>query len=152
MTLNYTTDGATYNEESRCWEWRDDEGKYHNEHGPALIYDKEGSEEWCFHGVFHRDGAPAIINPEGDEIWYCNGYIHRDDDDGPAASFADGSMFWVLHGVKHRIGGHAVVRADGENEWWVDGERIYDDEAYKEACFEYRRTHDGATTKGRLAA
>jgi hypothetical protein len=53
----------------------DEEGKEHNDHGPAIIYE-DGTKAWMKHGVLHRDDGPALITPKGDMMWFYDGVLH----------------------------------------------------------------------------
>jgi len=64
----------------------DENGRLHNEDGPAYIGYEDGKEStiiWYKHGTIHRDDGPAQIFPllEITE-WLRNGKLHRED--GPA--------------------------------------------------------------------
>ena len=47
-------------------------------------------------GLWHRDNGPAAIYPDGTRAWYQHGKLHRDD--GPAAIFSDGTQEWYWLG------------------------------------------------------
>jgi hypothetical protein len=51
---------------------RDDNGLYHCENGPALVY-ANGDQEWFQHGRHHREDGPAIIWGDKKE-WWLDGY------------------------------------------------------------------------------
>ncbi len=118
--------------------WRDKDGKWHRDDGPAVIR-ADGTQEWYQHGYLHRDGEPAVIRPDGAQEWRQNDNLHRDDgpawigpdgsqewwqngqrhrDDGPAVIEADGTQWWCQHGRVHRDDGPAVIKADGTREWY----------------------------------
>jgi hypothetical protein len=41
--------------------WYDDDGNYHRDNGPAIIYNSRyGNSEWQQHGKLHRLDGPAI--------------------------------------------------------------------------------------------
>lgn len=83
------------------------------------------------------------------EIWALNDKFHRED--GPALVRGNTEVRYCIHGKKHRLDGPARVFGNGECMWYVNGVRFEDDgDEYEEACFEYRRTHEGTMTKGRL--
>ena len=52
--------------------WRNPQGIYHNEDGPAVIY-QSGSQYWYIHGDRHRENGPAIIYANGEKCWRING-------------------------------------------------------------------------------
>lgn len=43
-------------------------------------------------GLYHREDGPAIEWFNGSKAWYVNGKCHRED--GPAIMLYDGSIFW----------------------------------------------------------
>ena len=61
----------------------DDEGRYHCDNGPAIIY-ANGAKKWYKHGLLHREDGPAIIDAVGNKAWHRDGELHRDQNDGPA--------------------------------------------------------------------
>jgi len=50
----------------------DENNKFHNESGPALIY-KTGTKMWFKHGIQHREDGPAYERTDGYKAWYLNG-------------------------------------------------------------------------------
>ncbi len=115
--------------------WKDIDGKFHREDGPAIIK-TDGSYAWFFHGVIHRNGGPAIesILPNNlSELytknnikhqtkkteWFNQGFKHRID--GPAVEDYNGDTFWYLFGELHREDGPAVEYHDGKQEWFIHG-------------------------------
>ena len=50
----------------------DDMGKYHNEHGPAVITES-GNKYWFKSGLLHREDGPAIEYISGENKHYLNG-------------------------------------------------------------------------------
>ena len=89
--------------------WLDENGEFHREDGPAVIWPKgemiydnhtgeelpDPLEEWFFHGEPHRIGGPAKIWNNGVKEWFLNGECHRED--GPAFENSDGYKQWWLH-------------------------------------------------------
>jgi len=53
-----TVPAKTVRENGRI-EWRDKEGKFHREDGPALDVPHEGARAWYIHGKLHREDGPA---------------------------------------------------------------------------------------------
>lgn len=53
-------------------------------------------------GRFHRDGGPAVITDSGDLRWYRHGKRHRTD--GPAVTYHVGSLgrMWIVNDVHIR--------------------------------------------------
>lgn len=96
----------------------DDNGKSHNDDGPA-VETLRGGKEWKQHGVFHRANGPAKVEPGRRLGWYFNGKLHRED--GPAIEYADGRKRWYRHGVRHREDGPAFINADGTERWYING-------------------------------
>ncbi len=106
-------------------EHMDEDGHYHRDDGPALIY-ADGTQIWYQHGERHRDNGPALIWPDGMQEWWQHGEIHRDD--GPAIITPMGGQFWYQHGEWHRDDGPAVVRANGTQEWYWHGKQVTKEE------------------------
>lgn len=100
------TKGATFNGTgTSTWEdgthtWYNASGRYHREHGPAIIH-SNGTTRWFLNGKLHRRGAPAVLVSNGCEKWFINGRYHRVD--GPADD----------------------KRSDGKVRWFVQGEQVY---------------------------
>ena len=53
----------------------DREGREHNDHGPAIIYE-DGTEAWMKHGKLHCDHGPALITADGNMMWFYDGVLH----------------------------------------------------------------------------
>lgn len=68
---------------------------YHCESGPAVIK-TNGTKEWWFNGMKHRNCGPAVIKDDGTKEWWFNGKLHRED--GPAVIYANNSKEWWLNG------------------------------------------------------
>jgi hypothetical protein len=51
--------------------WRDANGKYHRDDGPA-VEDADGHKEWYQHGRQHREDGPAIKWANGIKEWWLN--------------------------------------------------------------------------------
>lgn len=73
-------------------------------------------------GQFHREDGPAFEYANGTKAWWLNGKCHRED--GPAVIWANGDKHWLLHHKRHRLDGPAIMRLDGTNEWWVNGVQV----------------------------
>jgi len=86
----------TYNEYWERWVWRNSQGQYHREDGPAIEYDG-GTKIWYQNGRCHREDGPALEFANGDKSWYRNGILHRED--GPAVELIDGYKEYWVHGV-----------------------------------------------------
>ena len=52
--------------------WYNDQGQYHCEHGPAVIF-SDGTKGWFINGKRHNENGPAIIYDIGNKYWYLNG-------------------------------------------------------------------------------
>jgi hypothetical protein len=79
-----------------------------------------GTKEWKNeNGQYHRDDGPAVIYPSGTKAWYKNGQLHRDD--GHAVIFRDGTKHWYINDQLHRNDGPALIRPDGTQEWYIKG-------------------------------
>lgn len=79
-------------------EWKNEDGKFHREDGPAIEWNNE-YKAWWFKGKLHRE-------------------------DGPAIEHKDGSKFWWVDGNRHRLDGPAIERCDGSKEWWIEGKEL----------------------------
>ena len=42
----------------------------------------DGALNWLEEGLYHRDGAPAVVHADGSTEWWSHGWLHRED--GPA--------------------------------------------------------------------
>lgn len=113
-------------------QWRDKNGKFDRQVGPARISFEDGEwfDHWYQAGVLHRKGKPAVIGNRGSEIWYNNGKISRTDgrpavtmhifiNDEPVCE-----QQWRVNNEAHRVEGAAVVRSNGEQEYWVGGRQV----------------------------
>ncbi len=56
-------------------EWRNSNGYYHNENGPAVIW-SNGTKFWYIEGRRHREDGPAIEWFDGKQNWYLNGVFY----------------------------------------------------------------------------
>jgi hypothetical protein len=91
------------------------------------VIDKLGNKRWRdANGNYHRDDGPAVISERGGKRWYLNGKFHRDD--GPAIEWSDGAKSWYLNGKCHRDDGPAIEQADGENYWYLNDRYLSFDE------------------------
>lgn len=77
-----------------CVTWRDDDGNYHREEGPAVV-SSDRSQEWFFDDRRHRIDGPAVEYANGYKEWWVNGNLHRED--GPAVVSADGRKEWFIN-------------------------------------------------------
>jgi hypothetical protein len=77
-------------------EYRDENGQWHREDGPA--YEDASGKFWYWHGKFHRQDGPAIEDADGGKFWYWHGQFHRED--GPAWEYADGTKEWYWYDQK----------------------------------------------------
>ncbi len=108
----------------------DEQGKWHRDDGPALIW-TNGTQEWYQHGEKHRDDGPAVISTNGAQFWYRHGERHRDD--GPARIWPDGTQHWYQHGELHREDGPAVInlaatQPDDIQVWYWHGQEATEEE------------------------
>ena len=85
--------------------WRNENGQFHREDGPAVIY-PNGDKFWCINDQYHREDGPAIIYENGTQIWWINGKLNRED--GPAIIYFDGPKEWWVNGKRHRLDGPAI--------------------------------------------
>ena len=88
-------------------EWRNKEGKYHREDGPAREWPAQGAKAWYRNGKLHRDDGPAMEGPLG-KSWYRKGKRHREE--GPAVEHADGRKEWYRHGKELTALEFAAIR------------------------------------------
>jgi antitoxin component YwqK of YwqJK toxin-antitoxin module len=141
------TKSKKYQDEYGNIEYRDQQGRLHNDHQSAVRC-KSGVRVWYKHGKRHRTDGPAIKHPNGDYQWYENGKLHRTD--GPAvkqrqAHYYDGApdiiqyrwyqkghlyktetdwgdITYFRNGRLHRTDGPAVITRS-RCEWWRNGVR-----------------------------
>jgi hypothetical protein len=66
---------------------------------PKLEVDRYGNKWWYLNGDFHNEDGPALIYDNGSKHWYLHGERHRED--GPAIEYYDGTMFWYLNGKRY---------------------------------------------------
>jgi hypothetical protein len=88
-------------------EWRNKEGKYHREDGPAREWPAQGAKAWYRNGKLHREDGPAMEGPLG-KSWYRKGKRHREE--GPAVEYADGRKEWYRHGKELTAAEFAAIR------------------------------------------
>jgi hypothetical protein len=74
-------------------EWRNEQGKYHREDGPAVEY-TDGTKMWYLNGKPHRLDGPAYETVSGDKVWYADGKLHRLD--GPAVVYSDSDNLYYV--------------------------------------------------------
>ena len=53
--------------------WKNENGEYHREDGPAFI-GANGYQEWYINGKRHREDGPAVIDADGTQYWWINSY------------------------------------------------------------------------------
>lgn len=104
--------------------WLDDQGRFHNDNGPAVVEYKVHSngdlvaerEIWFLHGIRHRVGGPAMTIYGGSygvkEVrFYENNQLHREY--GPALITHNdddtGEDWYYIHGKLHREDGPAYT-------------------------------------------
>jgi hypothetical protein len=97
--------------------WRDANGNYHRDVGPAVEY-ANGYKEWWHHGELHRAEGPAREYAHGTNEWWHHGELHRAE--GPAVEYANRYKEWWHHGLIHRTDGPAVVRTNGYKAWYLN--------------------------------
>jgi len=102
-------------------EWRNPEGMFHREDGPAIEY-KNGDKYWFINDKCHREDGPAVEYANGDKEWYINNKYHRED--GPAIEYASGHKEWHLNGNLHREDGPAIEAINGFKAWYLDGKKF----------------------------
>ena len=99
-------------------EWRNKEGKYHREDGPAREWPAQGAKAWYRNGKPHRDDGRAMarrrlavagggLSPLG-KSWYRHGKRHREE--GPAVEHADGRKEWCRQGKELTAAEFAAIR------------------------------------------
>jgi hypothetical protein len=96
-------------------EWRNKEGKYHREDGPAREWPAQGAKAWYRNGKLHREEGPAMARqrptvdkPPLGKSWYRKGKRHREE--GPAVEYADGRKEWYRHGKELTAAEFAAIR------------------------------------------
>jgi len=80
-------------------------------------------------GKYHREDGPAVEYTNGDKFWYINGKRHRED--GPAAEFDEGDKFWFLNGERHREDGPAIEWSNSNDEYFLNGKKLPEAEFLK---------------------
>jgi len=141
-------------------EWRNKEGQYHREDGPAFE-GYNGYKSWFINGKMHREDGPACEYADGDKSWYLNGMSYTEEEwkkvlnkskpktdkngnkkwtnkdgrwhreDGPAVIYTNGTKAWWLNGKQHREDGPAVEFANGSKHWYLNGKRYLTEEDWK---------------------
>lgn len=61
-----------------CSWFENENGKVHNNDGPALFAHFIGSKEWIIEGITHREDGPAIIYSNGIQEWFLFGELFSD--------------------------------------------------------------------------
>lgn len=58
--------------------WRNNNGQYHREDGPAIEW-ADGAKEWWVNDRRHRLDGPAYVGPGGSSAWWVNDtFIEKD--------------------------------------------------------------------------
>ncbi len=55
--------------------WENEDGQYHREDGPALMW-SVGSRYWYRNGMRHREDGPASISTIGEYGWYLDNELY----------------------------------------------------------------------------
>jgi len=125
--------------------WRNKEGQYHREDGPAVIY-ASGAEEWYWEDKFTPGPTERHDNKL---VWRDDkGDCHREY--GPAILYKNGKRTWCQNGEFHRVDGPAIIHRDRSEEWWWEGTRTPAPETkdsalvWKDANGDYHRNHGPA--------
>lgn len=106
--------------------WTNDAKQRHRVDGPAVIF-ADGSEEWWYEGLLHRDGKPAKTHPNGDCVWYTHGKLHCTS--GPA--IVSLITEWWVNGKLHRLNGPAIEYPDGRRSWYANDLHFTEEEFYR---------------------
>lgn len=53
--------------------------QYHNDNGPAVIWNN-GNKYWYKHHKWHRDDGPAVEYADGSKSWYVNDKFYSEED------------------------------------------------------------------------
>ena len=127
----------------------DEDGEYHHNTQPALVWDnlnsssQQNKEIWYKHGIEHRedDNGPSstittgyVNNPTtSDKFWKKDGELHREGDLPARDSFGSNQSItkaYYINGIQNRIFGPAYYNHSGSyssrtyhREWLVDGVR-----------------------------
>ena len=109
-------------------EYRNEEGYFHREDGPAEEW-TDGTKFWSLNGGYHREDGPAVELSDGSKAWFLNGRCHRED--GPAIIRSNGTREWYLDGKRHREDGPAFICSDGRKYWWLNGVLYLEEEEWK---------------------
>jgi hypothetical protein len=89
---------STKREFSNRTEWKNKQGHFHREDGPAIVWD-DGTKQWFNNGVLHRLNGPAVTWHMGEE--------------------------WIVNGKRNRTDGPAIDWDDGTKEWWVNDHYVH---------------------------
>jgi hypothetical protein len=110
-------------------EWRNKEGLFHRENGPAIEYEN-GNKFWYKEGKLHREGGPACEYSNGDKEYFLNGIKV-----GPAVEYDNEKEVYYINkekeewpkcwknekGKLHREDGPAWEWENGDKEWYKEG-------------------------------
>jgi len=148
-STNFRNCARMYTKDSYGQYWKNKEGQYHREDGPAIIF-VWGTKDWYINGKHHREDGPAVEFADGNKSWYLNGILYTEEnwkkelekpkcetdidgnkfwykecklhrEDGPAFEKTDGCKSWWINGNLHREDGPAVEFADGNKSWYLNG-------------------------------
>lgn len=92
-----------------------------------LVYE-DGTEEYYYCGVLHREDGPALKYYSGTTFWYKNGILHREG--GPAAEYNDGGHVWAINGKKHKLDGPALVDEKFVM-WFINDKQVSEEDVQK---------------------
>jgi len=69
---------------------RDTFHRYHNDSGPAIIWD-DGMKMWYIRGKLHREDGPAVECPNGLKEWYLENKEYSEEEH---ARMVNLKVFW----------------------------------------------------------
>lgn len=85
--------------------WKNQNGKYHREDGPAVEY-ANGLKAWYINGKYHREDGPAIEFASGFKEWYINDkYMTEDQFNAYINKQKEDCSGWVVEidGVEYEL-------------------------------------------------
>lgn len=80
--------------------YRNSDGQYHCDHGPAVYMPEQKIEIWYNNGLMHREDGPAFIVDTETNLKFNNEYVEN---------IKTKRRNWYQHGFKHRTDGPAEV-------------------------------------------
>ena len=92
----------------------------------TCVVDKEGTKKWYQNGKLHNDKGPAVEYDDGVKYWYQNGKLHNVK--GPAIEWYEGVKEWWFEGELHRIDGPAVEIEGLAKYWYYKGIQMTEEE------------------------